>query len=362
MKIVHVVECFSGGTVQFVNQATNLISDCQHFVIHGERSEEISAETVKSAFSSSVSFIKWHSVQRELNFVKDLKALLELYKILKDVNADVVHLHSSKAGFLGRIACKALNFKAVIYTPHGAAFLRKDISKTKVWFFEALEKIAASITGSVVCCSRSEADAFGRAGIKASYINNGIDISVSSFSEAQQKPSLTIVTCGRITDQKNPALFNQIATSFNSSSEVKFIWIGEGEKKQLLSSKNIAVTGWLPKEGVLSVLKHADIYLSTALWEGLPFAVLEAMSLGKVMLLKNCVGNIDLVNNNFNGFSFDEANEAVEKINWFLNNRKALKEMGLHSKIWCEREFNINDTFKKYSEQYRVMASLNKLN
>ena len=75
---------------------------------------------------------------REISIFKDFLALKELIDILKNITEkNVIHLHSSKAGFLGRIAAKIIGFNGnLIYTPHGISFLRKDISNNKKRFFQ----------------------------------------------------------------------------------------------------------------------------------------------------------------------------------------------------------------------------------
>ncbi|PRY12316.1 glycosyltransferase involved in cell wall biosynthesis [Pontibacter ummariensis] len=329
----------------------------EHVVIHGERKDEISAEDVKAKFPQHVSFLKWKSAHRSISIVKDLKALADLRRKLKQLKPDVVHLHSSKAGFLGRLACNALGIRNVVFTPHGAAFLRKDTSFVRVLFYAALEKSAALLSGTVVCCSKSEAEKFRKVGVKATYINNGIVLPAGSLRATERKaspvPKFTIVTCGRITEQKNPVLFNDIASAFAQDSSIRFVWIGDGEYRDKLISNNITVTGWKGREEVVAEVNSADVYLSTSSWEGLPFSVLEAMSLGKCLVLSNCVGNIDLVAPDYNGFTFDTAEEAVYRIGWLKSNRKILDQMGMNSLEMCYENFNIEDTFKKYLSIYQ---------
>src|SRR5215813_12361842 len=127
MTIVHVVEPFASGIAVFIKYLTEAMPDDLHIIIHGERKQVISAADVKKTFSSgNVRFIKWHSAQRSINPFKDLLALGELYNILRRLRAkrlaDSVHLHSSKSGFLGRLACRILRMRNVFYTPHGAPF------------------------------------------------------------------------------------------------------------------------------------------------------------------------------------------------------------------------------------------------
>ncbi|PVY39039.1 glycosyltransferase [Pontibacter virosus] len=360
MKVVHVVECFAAGTAHFINLLTQYTS-CEHIVIHGERVDEASAEAVKAKFPEGVSFIHWQHAQREIRPGQDIKALKELIHILKNIQGiDVIHLHSSKAGFLGRAACFLLGKKQVIYTPNGAPFARADVSPKKKSLYILLEKMANKLSGQVVCCSPSEAHSYEELGIKTTYINNGTALPALSPATLTAKPekTFTIVTCGRVTEQKNPALFNEIAASFVQQQDVKFVWIGEGEKEQraILNAANISITGWLSKAEVESSVSASDLYLSTSLWEGLPFSVLEALSLGKCLLLSDCVGNKDLVKDGYNGFSFLTATEAIGKIQWLMQNREALRQMEKHSREWSEREFDIQIVSRQYQHLYAQLA------
>ena len=128
MIIVHVVEPFAAGVAVFVRSLTETMPEELHIVIHGEREYVMSAREVKHSFpKKNVRFIRWKSAQRSINPLKDLLALNELYKILRRLKrreiVDAVHLHSSKSGLLGRIACRIAGIEKVIYTPNGAPFL-----------------------------------------------------------------------------------------------------------------------------------------------------------------------------------------------------------------------------------------------
>ena len=83
-----------------------------------------------------------------------------------------------------------------------------------------------------------------------------------------------------------------------NNSNLQFIWCGDGELRAELTSPNIKCTGWMERKELEIYLANADIYLSTSLWEGMPLSVLEAMSIGLPVVLSDCVGNRDLVENN----------------------------------------------------------------
>ena len=367
MKIVHVVEPFVGGIVTFINSLVKNLDDDSHIIIHGEREELMPLSEVKKQFSSpNVKFLRWKSAQRSLNPQKDIFAFLELYTILKRLKVsdsiDVVHLHSSKGGFLGRIVCRLLGIQDVVfYTPNGAPFLANE-SLTTNYIYKKLEKIASSFGGQVVSCSPSEQKAYKLAGIDSVTINNGIQPKkVATLSKSRKKDRIfRIVTSGRIADQKNPILFNKIATYFEEFKQFKFLWIGEGNQRNLLTAKNIQVTGWLAKEELDKVVNDADVYLSTANFEGLPFAVLEALALKKPVLLTDCVGNKDLVMNGLNGDVYKNENQAINKILHFYNNSSMLNIMGEHSIAHCKTSFDLSDTYNSYRDLYQKASLIYK--
>jgi len=96
----------------------------------------------------------------------------------------------------------------------------------------------------------------------------------------------------------------------------------------------------------------SHIYLSTSLYEGLSFAVLEALALKKPVLLSNCTGNTDIVKNGINGDLFKTASEAIVKILQYYNNREMLDVMGKFSAEICRSEFDVKKNFRTYRDLY----------
>lgn len=370
MKIVHVVEPFASGIATFVRSLVENLQDDLHIIVHGERQHLMTSAEVKQRFpKGNVRFIRWKSAQREISFRKDTAAFMELYTILKrlkkQVHIDAVHLHSSKSGFLGRVACRMAGIGTVVYTPNGAPFFvgNKPIVN---FVYKQLERLGSIFGGRVVCCSPSELKAYNAIGIKALNINNGVDIEERpveplariSYTAKSPRPELRtgkfrIVTSGRIEEQKNPALFNAIAKYFEEFKEFEFLWIGEGADRTKLAAKNITITGWLPTEETKALIAGSQVYLSTSNFEGLPFAVLEALALKKPVLLTDCVGNRDIVNKRLNGDLFTTEDEAIIKILQYHNNRDMLHVMGEYSQQHCEQEFDVQSTFTSYRTLYK---------
>lgn len=352
MKIVHVTEAFESGVLEFLRCLTNSIPDMEHVIVYGRH---FSFEKAYKSFPSNVQFIPWPEINTQISPRKDLLALSHLIKILKSQKPiDVIHLHSSKAGILGRIAARRIGQKKVIYAPHGATFLRKDVSAFARTAFITIEKAITIFPAQVIGVSKSEADAYRKIGIKAAHVNNG-----KFFPEPPPKTynndSFTVVTTGRAMAQKNPALYNKIASAFTDNPKVKFLWIGDGVDRSLLDSPNITVTGWVDRSEVERLLQTADMYISTALWEGLSYAVLEAMGMRLPLLLTNCPGNNDLVENGINGFLFDYPAQAIDFINQYFNNRELLRTHGNASYNMLQTSFSVEQMAQGYRNVYSTM-------
>src|SRR5579872_577292 len=356
MRIVHVVEPFASGIATFVRSLVEDLRDDLHFIVHGEREQVMRCRDVKQAFpKENVRFIRWRSAQRNIRLLQDIRAFFELYAILRRLKRkfaiDAVHLHSSKSGFLGRVVCRLIRIRTVIYTPNGAPFLSG--SRLACYCFKQLERLAAFFGGKVVCCSPSEWKAYHDLGIDAVHINNGVSIRSYRRRAAPTGSKFNIVTCGRIVDQKNPALFNRIAAYFEEFEDFGFIWIGDGPDRNLLTARNITVTGWLPIRETQLQLSMGRVYISTSNFEGMPFAALEALVLQKPVLLKNCIGNRDIVLKGINGDLFSNADEAILQVLRYYTNPEMLPIMGKFSQRYCEQEFDAHTTSLSYRNLYR---------
>lgn len=357
MKIVHVAEAFAGGIVVLVKSLVENLPEDEHIIVHGERAHVTKFTDIRKQFArTNARFVRWQSAQRSISFGKDFAAFFELYRILKRLKKqhqiDAVHLHSSKSGFIGRIVCKVLKINNVIYTPNGAPFL-VGTSKFSNFLYKQLERLGYGFGGQVVSCSPSEQVEYEKIGIRSITINNGIPFDrISGYDMEPSNKKFCIVTSGRIINQKNPALFNSIAQYFEELKQFQFIWIGDGPERALLTSSNIKVTGWLPGEEVARLISSANVYLSTANFEGLPYAVLEALALRKPVLLTDSVGNRDLVKSCLNGDLFKHHAEAIVKLLQYFNNASMLNIMGEYSAMHGKESFNVNHTFTRYKDLY----------
>lgn len=357
MKVVHIIEALGGGVYTYFNDLSHyfgddeIVKDLSTTVIYSGNRKEIDPEKIESEFSKGVSLIKINMV-REISPIQDFKSILHLRKKLQKLNPDVIHLHSSKAGVLGRIACFLLfKRKKIFYTPHGYAFLRTDISNLTKKIYWYIEKNFQQLFGGItIACGDTEYEIAQKLG-KSYLIRNGINIEeVQQQFIKPQNQTLTIGILARITIARNPKLFNSIALRF---PEYNFVWIGDGELNSELTAPNIKIMGWfMDRNKALKVLSSVDIYIQTSLWEGLPIAVLEAMALKKPVLATNIIGNKDIVVHKETGFLFNKIEEldAYFEILKDENTRNDFGEKGLKR---CHDLFDKNKNLKELIAIYR---------
>jgi glycosyltransferase involved in cell wall biosynthesis len=358
IKVVHIVEALGGGVYTYFKNLTHFFGseevtkEIETIIIYSSKRKEIDPENIKKDFSENVTLIEIDMV-RELSPIQDFRSALQLKKLLKELNPDLVHLHSSKAGVLGRFANSLLfsNKKQIFYTPHGYSFLRLDVSQTKRKLYRFIEKYSQRLFGGItIACGDTEYEIAQGLG-KSLLVRNGINIkNIALFPEKKENDRLTIGTIGRIMAQKNPKLFNDIAFLF---PQYDFVWIGDGEDRELLTASNIRITGWFTDNTeVFPLLNQLDVYLQTSLWEGLPIAVLEAMTCKKPIVATNVIGNKDLVVEGENGFLFNDINQLDVVFNQ-LNNKPFRNRLGQKSFEYCKEKFNSDINYRELIEIYK---------
>lgn len=357
MKVVHITEAFEGGVIEFLRCLTSATPEIEYTIVYGRPQF---FDKAKDSFQSNVQFVFWPSAVREIKPFTDVRAVRELMGILKKKGPfDILHLHSSKAGILGRLAGLLTGSKKIIYAPHAAAFLRKDVSAFTRRLYILFEQAGNIFPGRVVGVSKSEADSYKQIGIKAGFVNNGKFYPPRGTGKQPKDDNIIrIITTGRITIQKNPPLFNTIAEQFKANTQVQFIWVGDGPDRAHITSPNISVTGWVDKTRVEQELQRADIYLSTALWEGLPYAVLEAMSMDLPLVLSKCPGNTDVVQPGINGYLYDEAGEAVDFIQAYIDNPQKAAAQGRAGYDMLLDEFSVDKMAAGYRKLYAEMTAV----
>src|SRR4051812_3280789 len=255
------------------------------------------------------------AMRRSISPLVDMGALWRLIAVLQSQRFDVIHLHSSKAGFLGRIAARiAGGSAAVVYSPHALSFLG-DQSPVKRRFYLALERLAGQLCDRIIAVSAGERQIIAHAGLispdRIVQIENGIPPIVlpAGFDRSAMRRALgqpgdapLIGTVARLSAQKNPRLFLEAAARvLRDQPAARFVWCGGGElhaaastyARELGIEEACCFLGH--RNDAHQVLAALDYFWLTSDYEGLPLAPLEAMALRVPIIATDVAGTRDLL-------------------------------------------------------------------
>ncbi len=343
---MHVTESFGGGVIQSIAKICNFAQDEYDLVVvYSIRPQ--TPEKFTHFYPPGTKFELWNAV-RSINPVADFKAVLSLRKYVAEHNPDIIHLHSSKAGAVGRLAFPfGKKGMTILYTPRAYGFLQLDLSPAKRMIYSFIEKVLGVFPHITVACGAGEYALAQKTARKSAVINNSISIEYLDKLAGKRKKydKLTVCSSGRISYQKNFPLFVEIAGAFEDKN-VDFLWVGGDVPEDITIPKNMKVTGWIDYPDGILAISQADIYLQTSRWEGLSLTVLEAMGLGLPIVISDAVGNKEMVKEAVDGFVCDQKEKYVEKISVLIADGKMRQNMGQAGRTKIISEYS-NETCKR---------------
>lgn len=350
-KLLYVAEAMGGGVFTFlVGLCNELVDYYDIYVAYGIRTQ--TPDDFRKYFDDRVHLIRVRNFERSIDPRHDLGAFRELRKIADKVKPDLIHLHSSKAGVLGRWAFNGRKIP-LFYTPHGYSFLMSNYNVPKRFSYKMVEKLSAFRKCTTISCSEGEHQETLKLTENAMFVNNGINVDeiqrmIDTIGPCESG-EFNVFTLGRICFQKNPSLFNEIAMQL---PDVRFVWIGDGELRGELTAPNIEVTGWMSREEALRRSMASDVFVLTSLWEGLPMSLLESMYMGKMCLVNDVIGNRDVIRSGINGYVCKDANEFVAAIRGVLDDPAKTREITAQARKDILEKYNTRVMAERYRKIY----------
>ncbi|MGF1848321.1 glycosyltransferase [Vibrio lentus] len=334
MKILHITESFGGGVTSAINTYVNNSSQFEHYLFATVRKGDETGEEDKGGF------ILMKLVSR------NARSISLLYKFIKEVNPDVIHLHSTYAGAIVRLL-PFIPKRKIVYTPHGFSFLRNTNQNIKRTYF-LIENILAKRTAVIAGCGLDEkllAQHFVHPFKTHEIINVCDDIDLDSKpSSNSSRPRIVMV--GRIANQKGYDFFASVAKQVTSFADM--VWIGGGEASYVknLEESGVVVTGWIERKSALEHLSNADFYFHTAAWDGFPISVLEAAKMNKPMILRE-IGSF--------------SSEGLHTVNSIDKAIKEIKLLACSDALAYQRAKNNYVKINEHHSQENLQRALNKL-
>jgi len=364
MHISHVIEPMEHGVfIWVVDMANRLVEDGYRVsVLHSIR--ENTPPNWRDMFDSRVELIHVQ-MSRSIDPVMDVKALIGLTKHLNRLKPDIIHTHSSKGGFLARVAGLLLRKnKQLLYTSHAIHYplIQQPIKRKLYKYFE---HIGYWLGGTIVACGKEEyeiikKDITNNTGKRLIRISNGIDtkqLVAKNYAVTNEKVKIGVV--GRISLQKAPWVFAEIAAKVNQSrDDVEFIWIGGGEDDDvsMLKEAGVEVTGMLDRSEALKIIPTLDIYFQTSAYEGLSLALLEAQASGIPAVVTKIPGNDEVVQHGETGYVGENEDKLSSLLIELIESPTKRKEMGLYAKEHTEKYFSLTAMADQYKVEYNKLA------
>ena len=317
-------------------------------------------DLVDTVINKGYNYIPVNSLERDIS-VKDITAFWELYNIFKTFKFDIVHTHSSKTGFLGRISAKLAGTPKVIHTVHGLAF-GEFTNRLNTMIYSAAEKIASLFCEKIAFVNNNERILMINKHVvfseQCTTIYNGVPLPEDHKTFEEESESINFVSVGRFWEQKNYLnLIKCFGEAVKARNNITLTLIGDGELNAEIESfivqndlqEKIILTGWL--NNVINELPKFDCFILFSKWEGLPMSILEAMSVGLPIIASNIKGNNELVDKK-NGYLIDvnSHNDLIDLLKELKY--KDLKEKGEYSRSKIVNTFSLEKFISEYKELY----------
>lgn len=316
IKVCHVLEATEGGTRQYLNDVL-LGLPAERFeqtaVVSTLRTPDF-AEDIERFREAGIR-VEIVEMVREVDREQDLRAYRELREFFRDNPFDIIHTHSSKAGILGRFAAwRARNPAFRVHAPHSFAF-EMDLPPSRKWLFLNAERIAGRLTHLLVCTCDGEREIAVRNRIvppnRAAVVRTGVDLKrfhpQSDAHRIREELDLPdrhriVGTVGAIVEQKgHRTLVEAAPLVIDEMPHTTFVVVGSGNLRDDLEAR-VAELGLGRRfrflghrDDVPRVLATFDLFVMPSLWEGMPYALVEAMAVGVPVVGSDIPGIADIV-------------------------------------------------------------------
>jgi len=318
---------------------------------------------------------KWFERLGNTNFLElphrsfSVKHLIRLIFFIKRNKIDIIHAHGKGAGIYARLAKIFTRKTYLVYTLHGLHIA--NYTKSMKYIYIYFERVLGKLTNLFINVSNGEKQVcldnklFNAS--KSMVIYNAIEQDENNYpakDELRRKLNLPIdrfliLAVIRFNPQKNIRAMLEIAQKFSNDKKFMFIIIGDGEEKSEIENRiidekidNVKLPGY--QKNVNEYLHASDLFLSTSLWEGLPYSLIEATRAGIPIVASDVTGNNEVVINKYNGylFSLDKLNSVNEMIMELYNSNETCELFGKNSQKLFEDRFVLDTMINKMKDVY----------
>lgn len=238
---------------------------------------------------------------RSLHPVRDIITLRKVYQIIREYKPDIVHTHTAKAGFIGRLAAWLAGVPVIVHTFHGHVF-HGYFNPLMTRLFILLERWTGSMSDTIITLSeglRRELAEDYRIARRKHFTVLPLGLDLNSFATTPRQAgqfraawnippdAYLIGIVGRIVTVKNHALFLEAAVKVRQQlPQAHFVVVGDGELRPEVEARvdelglrdAVTFTGW--QRILAPIYSDMDVLVISSLNEGTPVSVIESLAAG----------------------------------------------------------------------------------
>jgi len=317
-------------------------------------------------------------LKRDVGLLNDLAALVRLYMVFRREEFDIVHTHTAKAGFIGRIAARLAGTPAVIHTPHGHDFYGY-FGSLGSRIIIILERIAALFADKIAVLTGIEKIDMLKYHIcaagKIEIVNSGMDFSgfekldvdiVKKKSKFRIGPDdYAVGMIGRLESIKGFEYFIDSARIvLNSIPNTKFLIVGDGTLRSNLEKRSrrigiedkVIFTGW--REDMPQIIAMLDVLVLASLNEAVGRVLLEAGIAGKPVVATAVGGIPEIVKDGETGILVPprDPERMAGAVTGLLKDKERRRAMGCAAKEWIKSNYNKEKMVSEIGNMYKDLA------
>lgn len=316
---------------------------------------------------NQISFRICPDLVKSINPFRDLKAFYSINCAINEFQPDLITVHSSKAGILGRIAAR-INDIPCIFTVHGWAFT-EGVSQPRRVLYEMIERLIAPFSDRIICVSNYDRDIGIKVGINSSRlktIHNGMpDIPPSLRSHPGDDGIVNVIMVARFDQQKD---HSTLIKAFQGLSNVQLTLVGDGPNlprvkslaESLDLSQKVHFMGFC--RDIPQLLAQAHIFTLISHWEGLPLTIIEAMRSGLPIVTSDVGGAAETIAEGISGFAVPRADVDTlrNRLNRLVMNAHLRAQMGIAARQRYEQLFTFEQMSSETYQTYKAVLDQRK--
>jgi glycosyltransferase involved in cell wall biosynthesis len=314
---------------------------------------------------------------------RDLVALGKLARLMRARRYQIVHTHTAKAGFLGRLAAALVGTPTIVHTLHGVTF-QEHLPRGQRAFYLALERLAGRFTHQFVTVGEDVKRIYLAEGIGSpeayETIYSGMPLdeyleagAMSDLERAAVRAELgleprhqAVAMAARLEARKGHAyLFEAVRRLRHRHPELRVLVIGDGPLRGLLEAQAAA----LGIEGEVRFLGHrldlprvlaaADVSVLTSLWEGLPRVLVQSAAAGRPILTFDVEGAWEVVRDGQNGFIVPtrDVDAFTARLERLLGDRALARSLGRAGRRQVRDVWRVETMLDRLDVMYQRLAS-----